>query len=82
MLYKAEKHRLGVLFCLYGGNVTLLLIMRVYQQTQIRYETGIVDMLNALSKNKCMNVQTSHVLSPATKQCNINVVMEMFGIKI
>ena len=32
LLHKAQKHTLGVLFCLYGGNVTLLLIMRVYQQ--------------------------------------------------
>ena len=32
LLNTAQKHTLGVLFYLYGGNVTLLLIMRVYQQ--------------------------------------------------
>jgi hypothetical protein len=44
--HKAQKHTLRVLFCLYGGNVTLLIIMRVYQQIWIQNETGIFDDLS------------------------------------
>jgi hypothetical protein len=45
LLHKAHKHILGVLF-IYGGNIILLLIMRVFQQIQIQYETRIFYMLN------------------------------------